>query len=265
MADAPVAAPKGEVKLPGLGKVSKKTLMIGGLVGGGVLAYAYYRHSKGASSASSTTAAGTAAADIDPQTSYPTGSPEDLAALQAQQGGGLDTSTGSIDPLTGLPEGSLQDQQALQDYGTGGGTGTTTSTSTGTTTATTNSEWEQQAIADMEAGGVSQHTVTDAEAGLPRYLAKLALTDAQATAVQMAVGLAGPPPVGGPYSIKRKPPAKKPPHPVTKTIIADGRSTLYDIARDNGTNEAHVVSLNLNLAHYVGSKKHIPKGTKVKV
>lgn len=197
------------MKLPGLGKVSKKTLAIGGVVGGGVLAYAWYRHSRsGAAAAASGTGSGTTAGttgqDIDPVTGYPYGSAEDTAALAAQQDSGLDTNlsgTGDIDPETGYPYGSLQDEQAL---GLGGGGGGTTASP-----VTTNAEWEQQAIADLEAGGVSQATVSAAESGLPRYLAKLKLSGDQASAVQMAVGLAGPPPVGGPYAIIPEPPAPK--------------------------------------------------------
>jgi hypothetical protein len=201
-----------DVKLPGLGHVSKKTLMIGGVVGGGVLAYAYYRHSKSASATAGTDASGTAGTDssgIDPATGYPYGSTEDEQALAAQQDSGLNTNqlgTGSTDPITGYPYGSPEDEQALQEMGyeTGGGGGGSTGT---TGTSTTNAQWEQECITNLEAGGVAQSTISAAESGLPRYLAKLSLSAAQATAVQIAVGLTGQPPVGGPYAIIRTPAA----------------------------------------------------------
>jgi hypothetical protein len=196
-----------DVKLPVLGEVSKKTLLIGGAVAAGVLGYVWYRrYRSGAAAASSGAASGTTAASsaIDPQTGYPSGSPEDEAALAAADG--LGTGYG-------------------QDYGTGytgaGGIGPTgeyfdpltgqydlPSPYTGTTTTvpvTTNAQWEQEAIADLEAGGVSQATVNAAESGLPRYLAKLTLSSAQGSAVQQAVGLAGQPPEGGPYAIRIAP------------------------------------------------------------
>jgi hypothetical protein len=247
-APAPAAVPKGEVKLPGFGKVSKKGLMVAGVVGGGVLAYAYMRRSK-------TAAAGTAAADpnLDPVTGYDYGTPQDTAALAAQQG--LSTDPG----LSGLGLG-------------GGGINPVNPVAPAPAPSATNAQWEQEAIGDLEAGGVAQSTISQAEAGLPRYLAKLELSQAQATAVQMAVGLAGPPPDGGPFSIRVRPdpppkPAPVPPKPPKdhKTVRADGHSTLFDIARDNHETEAHVVALNPHLAHFVGSKKPIPAGTEVKV
>lgn len=201
-----------DVKLPGLGKVSKKTLYIGGAVAAVVVGYLYIRHGRSSSSSGTgtsgtadTTGTDTSSQDIDPQTGYPYGSPEDQAALSAQQDSGLNTnSLDNIDPSTGYPYGSAQD---LQGLGLGGG-GTSTTTPTA---PVTNADWEQAAVADMEGAGVSAATLSAAEAGLPRYLARLTLTSAQATAVQEAVALAGPPPVGGPYSIRTAPaPAPKP-------------------------------------------------------
>jgi hypothetical protein len=91
---------------------------------------------------------------------------------------------------------------------------------------TTNAEWEQEAIADLQDGGVSQATVNDAESGLPRYLAHLTLSSAQAAAVQMAVGLAGKPPEGGPFSIRHAPSGHQPP-PGTKVKVPDVAGLQY--------------------------------------
>jgi len=219
MAEPDVKAPgggKGTVKIFGQ-SMSKKTLMIAALVGAGVLGYAYYSKRKNASSG---TAAAGATGSIDPATGYPYGSAEDTAALAAQSGSGTTGGYGGIDPLTGLPYGSVQDQQALQDSGFpvgATGAGSTSSTSPAATTVT-NAEWEQECIANLEAGGVDQATISNAESGLPRYLAHLTMSSAQGTAVQLAVGLTGPPPSGGPYSIRIAPSPPKPP-PAAKVRI----------------------------------------------
>jgi LysM repeat protein len=268
-----------DVKLPGLGPVNKKALVVGGAIGAVVLAVAYSRHRSAAAAAAAAapadqSAADDTGADIDPTTGFPYGSVQDQEALAAVSGGvagqlgdvgdlgglaGTGTSS-DIDPVTGFPYGSPQDLAAL-------GLGTTTvppDTGTGTTTGTgaqTVAEWEQAAIADMSAAGVSAAVLSAATSGIPRYLAGLPLTDAQASAVQQAVALAGEPP-GGPYTIKRTP---APPKPTTHTITANGKDDLYKIATDNHITEGQLVSMNLSLAHYVGSKKPIPAGTKVKV
>jgi hypothetical protein len=201
-----------DVKLPVIGNVNKKALGISAAAAVGVLIILYLRRGKSALSASSSagsngansTTAADNADDIDPATGYPYGSPQDEAALAAQtteDTGG--TGTTDIDPLTGYPYGSDQDQQALAQLGYGSGStagsgGSTGGTGTG---VTTNAEWEQEAIGNLESGGVDATTISNAESGLPRYLAKLSLSSAQATAVQLAVGLTGEPPVGGPFSI----------------------------------------------------------------
>jgi hypothetical protein len=265
-----------DVHLPGIGPVNKKALVIGGAVGAVVLAVAYSRHRSAAAAAaaapSTSTAADDSGADIDPATGFPYGSVEDQEALAAVSGGvtgqlgdvgsvGTSGASSDIDPVTGFPYGSAQDLAAL------GLTSTTVPPDTGTgdtgtgTGAETVAEWEQAAIADMSAAGVSSAVLQAATSGIPRYLAGLPLTDAQASAVQQAVALAGEPP-GGPYTIKRSP---APPKPTTHTITANGKEDLYQIATDNHITEGQLVAMNLSLAHYVGTKKPIPAGTKVKV
>lgn len=207
MADAPpVHAPSGgTVKLPGFGPVSKKTLIIAGVVGGGVLAYLYIRRAQKASLGSGTAAASGTGTDpnLDPATGFDYGTPEDLAALQGGSQG--------FDPFA-LDSG----------LGLGGAVGAAPAPPpvTGPAPVTTNAEWEQEALGDLEAGGVSQATISAAESGLPRYLAHLTLSDSQASAVQMAVGLAGPPPSGGPFSIRRAP-GPPPPKPTDHVKVPD--------------------------------------------
>jgi hypothetical protein len=51
----------------------------------------------------------------------------------------------------------------------------------------------------------------------------------------------------------------------THTITANGKDDLWRTAKNNSITEGHLVRLNPNLAHLVGSKRPIPRGTKVKV
>jgi PASTA domain len=250
MAEPDVKTPGGggTVKLFGQ-SVSKKTLMIGGLVGAGVLGYAWYRKSKNSSAAaaSTDTSATDSTAGIDPATGYPYGSAEDTEALSAQQDSGLDTNTGSdIDPETGYPYDSTQDLAAL-GYTSTGGTGSTGSTGS---TATTPSEWEQEAITNLQDGGVSAATLSAAEEGLPRYLANLPqLSSADVTAVQLAVGLTGPAP-GGPYSIIQPAPAP----PGTGSGSGSGTVTVPRLAGDR-VEDATSALTSLGLKGTFGARK----------
>lgn len=216
MAETPGTGSKSDIRLPLIGEVSKKAAAVTGVVAGGVLGYAYYRHARGGSAAS-TAASGTAAAGmvtdpagntcaaLDPSSGYCPGTSQDLA-YQDQQDGSSGLGGSDIDPETGYQYGSAADEAALAELNGGSaGTSGSSGTSGSGSTVTTNAEWEQEAITNLEAGGVAQATITAAESGLPRYLAKLSLSSAQATAVQLAVGLTGDPPVGGPYAIIRAP------------------------------------------------------------
>jgi hypothetical protein len=53
--------------------------------------------------------------------------------------------------------------------------------------------------------------------------------------------------------------------PGTHTITANGKLDLYYTAKMNGIKEGQLIRLNPQLSHLVGSKKPIPKGTRVKV
>jgi hypothetical protein len=206
MADAPaVHAPAGTVKLPLLGAVSRKTLMIGALVAGGVLAYVYFPKARtsaaaagggttGSAGATVTDPAGNVCAALGPS-GYCPGTPEDLA--YSEQSGYGTTPAGLDSGIDGQGDGLYYDPADGQYDLSSPYTGTST-----TTAITTNAEWEQECIANLQAGGVSQATISAAESGLPRYLAKLTLSSAQGSAVQQAVGLTGTPPQGGPYSIR---------------------------------------------------------------
>lgn len=57
------------------------------------------------------------------------------------------------------------------------------------------------------------------------------------------------------------------PHPGgnTHTVTANGKTDLYFTAKHNGITEGKLVRLNPHLSYLVGSKKPIPRGTRVKV
>jgi len=220
MADAPAPAAHaktGTVKLPLLGNVNKKTLAIGAVVAGGVLAYFYIRRAHAASGTGTATSAGTTAADpnLDPATGFDYGTPQDIQALDASAGSANLGFGSGIGLGNGVPAGGqFFDPNAPAPA-----------------TVTTNAEWEQEAIANLEAGGVSQATVRNAESGLPRYLAHLALSAEQATAVRLAVGLTGPPPSGGPFAIRVAPSGHHPP-PAAKVKVPGVTGRQYAAARE---------------------------------
>ena len=252
-----------DLKLPLVGNVNRNAAIAAGVVGAGVLVYAYSRRK--ASAATSAAAASTAADQtaIDPATGQPYGSAADQEALAAQQGYG--TGLGGNGTVNGLGGNGLyydpaDGQYDLSEPYTGTGTGTGVTTAGGPATV---SEWEQTALGDLQDGGVSQATIADAQSGLPRYLAGLTLSAGQAAAVQQAIGLAGEPP-GGPYHI-RIAPAPVHTKPATHYITANGHETLKGIANANHISESALVAMNLDLAHLVGTGRPVPKGKKVKV
>lgn len=169
-------AEPGGVKLPGVGRVPRKWLVIVGVASIGSIAYFAYRR-KGA------------------------------AAVPAADG-----STGQIDPLTGDVAGSAQDQMdlaALQDssaYGTGTaggyyagsgalGTSGVNPPVPGTGGFTTNGQWAQQAEADLGGIGVDQLALA---AALGHYLTGSPLSSAEQSLVDQAIAEEGYPPVAGP-------------------------------------------------------------------
>lgn len=255
-----------DIKIPGIGPVDKKALIAASAVGGIVLVYAYTRRSK-------TAGAAPAAADATQDPTAPDTTSEDFAPDDA--GLGLDDTgalgDSSIDPVTGFPYGSPQDLDAL---GAAGGDGTGTVVTTTPVTSQTPGEWEAAAIADLRAAGVSAAVLTAAENGLPRYLAGLTLNAAQASAVQIAVGLAGPPP-GGPYPIKRAPapPAGSGTAAKPDRQVATGTESLDLVATKRKTTAAHIIAVTQGSAEistanrqkfdaYVaaGTGKKMPKG-----
>lgn len=217
----------GEVKVPLVGQVSKKTALY---VGGGIVAVAailVYRKRKAATAAAN---AGVSSADIDPATGFPYGSAEDQAALAAQ--GGSITAVG----------------------GPGGGTAGTSTPSIPGTGFRTNAEWSQAVISYMVSSGV----VTDpgpVGQALGLYLNGRPAGDFRQL-IEQAIAIEGLPPVAGPNgfppAINDTPaPATTPPTtptPQTPTIpataYAPAGTYLYDFASGYGLTGGQFAALN---------------------
>ena len=168
-----------EVKLPGVGGVSKKALTIGGLAAAAVVTLFYLRkRSSSTSAASSTAGAATDPNAIDPATglTYAAeaagGSDYVDPGLQDTSGGPTYGATGYMDPNTGQ-----------WVYG---------NTGTGQAAATTNAQWSQNAISYL-----TQNSGTDPGAlgaALGAYLAGHAVTSAQEGLIDQAIAVEGYPP-----------------------------------------------------------------------
>ena len=177
MSEQPVHAPKGDVKLPGLGPVPKKWFII---VGGGsvlVIGYVLIRRKK--------TAAATPAAATDTGTTALSGQP----CVDSNGNPGVYDDTGTCqtdtDALGGYYAG----------YGAEGVSGVTAPVA-GTGGFVTNGQWTQQVITDIQSlgTGVDVPTLT---AALGAYIAGQPLTPAQQSLVDQAIAIDGYPPVAG--------------------------------------------------------------------
>jgi hypothetical protein len=210
------------VNVPLAGKQSKKAVLAVGAVAAVFVIYMYVRNKQNAANTNTASSA-----SIDPATGYPTGSPEDLAALQAQN----ETSSGSIDPATGAVYGSVADEQALaQESGTSGYLPATT-TATGTS-ITTNAEWAQEAEATVPPLINSPTAVSDVAAAVGRFLSQLPLTSAQASIIQVAESELGPPPVGSFAIVPQAdttPPASGTPSTPAPSTAAHGPITVTPV------------------------------------
>lgn len=216
----------GEVKVPLVGQVSKKTALY---VGGGIVAVAailVYRKRKAATAAAN---AGVSSADIDPATGFAYGSAEDQAALAAQ--GGSITAVG----------------------GPGGGTAGTSTPSIPGTGFRTNAEWSQAVISYMVSSGV----VTDpgpVGQALGLYLNGRPAGDFRQL-IEQAIAIEGLPPVAGPNgfppAINDTPapatpttPTPQSPPSAPATAYAAAGTYLYDWASSQGSSGAALAALN---------------------
>lgn len=175
------------ITLPGGLKVKKKVAIIVGVGGAGIAGYVLYRNSQLKSSGSST--AGYSTADVDPQTGYPYGSPEDQAALAALSGGTIGQSNTGASFVGGQTIG--YDQFGNPIYGQGGGGGGGGGVG-GPGSFTNNAQWTAFCESIMGSSGADPIA-----AALGKYLLGQALSDEQVTVVQQATAIGGFPPVAG--------------------------------------------------------------------
>jgi Fibronectin type III domain len=186
------------VNLPGLGTVRKPYVWGGAAVVTLIVGVAWYKHSQNSAAnaaAASTAAAGTASAaasaPIDPETGYPEGSPEDLAALQELEGsyGDVDdvgdTGTGAAGELYYDPADGLYDLTSPYVASTAA----SSAANTGPGTFTDNAYWTQYAIENVQG-----YSGSDIQTALALYLSGGALTTTQMSIYQAAVAVAGPAP-----------------------------------------------------------------------
>lgn len=166
-------AATGGPTVPGIGHLSKKEMMIGGGAAIAVIFIALYRQHKNSQAAASAATANTAStSDVDPTTGLTAGSPEDVAALEAQSSYANTTA-----------------------YGYTSGGYNNTGYGTGTTGYTSNSQWSQAAqeyITNNTGGDAA--TVA---AALGAYLTGSYVNPSQQTIIEQALAFEGAPPQSG--------------------------------------------------------------------
>lgn len=173
-------------KVPGLGHFSKKELYIGGAGIALVVGFALYRSKKNAAAAAAAAAStsNTASSDIDPVTGDVAGSPEDVAALEAQSSYANDTAYG---------------------YASGGDYGTNTGSAL--TGVTSNAQWAQAAEQYLTQYAAADPTAVSTALGA--YVTGSLVTPAQVSIVEQAIAFEGYPPQSGangyPPSIETQP------------------------------------------------------------
>jgi len=239
---------EGTIKTP-FGSMRKKTALIGGgfVVVLGAIVYWREKQSGGLTASSNTATTG----DIDPATGFVYGTPEDLAAIAAQNtgvgpGGQSSGGSGSIPP---------------------GGT-------TGTTGFLNNGEWTQAVIDYMTSNNLVEDP-TQLSTALGRYVTGAFIDPDKESAlislVQQAIAVKGYPPNAGPHGFPpainmqpgssgppSPPPGGKPPPPKPKplpprryVVVAEyvtghvvWNSTLSGIAGRSGRSVSQLASWN---------------------
>lgn len=242
-----------EIKVPGIGPVKSTWVWAGTAVIAAILGYAYYRHKQNA--AAGTTTADTTQATTDPATGYPSGSPEDTAALAAQAGGGYGSAGGGYygsgsgysgqqmyyDPADGLYDLTSPYTGTATVTGTTGTSGATANTGPGT--FTDNAYWVQYAITSVQG-----YSAADIQGALSAYLSGLGLTTTQMSIYQAAIAVAGPPPQ----------PPSQPAHLATQSATGSpGASGGAITVAPSGLHVTHVYT---NSAQVAWSALHPPAG-----
>lgn len=254
-----------DAKVPGLGKIPKPALYVGGIVLVGVGVYVWLRHK---ANSSGTGAYGYSAYGYGlqqvPLGEYGYGSyyGYNLGAYAYNAYGeevypGVGSAVGSVGTVVGTP------------------------------IAATNAEWAQAAEAYLsDSGGYDPTTVA---AALGKYITGQSMTADQAAIAEAAIAVEGYPPQSGangdPPAINTAPPAGQTgggagvgsggggsgsgggSKSKTKVYTSDGRQTLGQIAKAFRTTGGHLIALkgNTYLARYYATNKKIPKGYKINV
>ncbi len=182
------------------------------------------------------------------------------AAKSSAAATGTDT---GIDPSTGLPYAQEASGFSAADAGTGAGYyGANVPPNLPTVpTFNTNSDWEQQAIADLANSG---YTTNVAGLAISRVLAGLTVSTAQEAIFLQAVGLEGPRPGGYPTPIKVQGNATEPGGTKAVRHVATGFRSLRDVAHDRGTEVSHLEEVSrahLNPANKTRFNKYVQGGT----
>lgn len=236
MADLP-PTPKGEVSLPGIGKVDKKYALGGAAVAVALVVVVMIRKRSAASAAA---AAGTASTDttgtdpsIDPATGIPYAQEQadqqaqlaSLGGAEADYGGAGGAVNGGYD-AAGYPLGSVADLAwEAQQQGV-----TPVSGSTGA--VTTNSQWL------TEAEGVLPGDTATIQTALSMVLGGITVTTAQKNLFLEAVGVLGNPPGGYPQPIKTSDTAAAPTASGTSTPTGSVSGLRYVSVNNNSATMA---------------------------
>jgi hypothetical protein len=226
-----------DVKVPVLGSMNRTTVLMGGVTAVVVAGYLVFKHAK-ESKAVATTRGGSYGYGASAY-GYGAGVPQGYYGYGYGYGG---FGPGDFTPY---PTGS---EYGYGAYGYGyynpytgqwiGPGGTTPPTSTGTSTGTTTTTYPE----------------------LPNPTRAQELKAYAAGRLPGELGLIF---TGGKWY--RVPPPTNPTGPTTRTITAGGSQTLAATGRANGISEFQLLAYNPNLAYLYGSKKPIPRGTRVKV
>lgn len=166
----------GGVKLPGIGRVSKKWVVIVVVASAGSIGYFLIRRKSAAAAAAAAPAAADAGDTIDPLTGDIAGSAQDTADLASLQ----DTGSG------------LAGDDGLNDYGGYLAASPAGAAIPGAGGFATNAEWAQQAETDLGGIGIDE---TALAAALGHYLTGSQLAAGEQSLVDQAIAEEGYPPV----------------------------------------------------------------------
>jgi PASTA domain len=224
----------GEIKIGGQHfKKSTVYMASAGVAGIGVIVY---MRKRSATNAATTSTNAATAGTIDPATGLTAGSPQDNAALAAQNGSGYGIGGSYGSSVSG--NGSIigYDNQGNPVYGNGG----TSGTPPGPGNYTSNAQWAQ--AFEQQVGSTGTDAVA---AALGKYLTGQPMTPDQVTTMQEAVAAQGYPPVSGlagdPPSYKTVSTPANPPTTTTKVVVPNVMGKSIDAA-EQALNKAGLVA-----------------------